>query len=860
MAAQTESKDLLSNVRSSRGCRTPFTPGSFAMQLPQIRSRSHETAMDSFLRDLKYSLRRLLRSPGFTAVVVLTLALGIGANTAIFSVINTVLLRPLPFREPDRLVTINHFYQSEALNNLEAPVSAIGFRDYRDKTNSFEGVAVESGWSANLTGTGDPERVPASRVSGDYFRVLGVAPQVGRTFGRDEDEPGKNRVVVLSDGLWRRIYAADRGAVGKTMQLNGESYTIVGVMPDGFRAFFNRSADIWTPLALAPPQFDPNSYTNEWLNLTARLKPGVSLDRAKAEMRAFADQLRKQYPNSIGQRWTLSVKSLDTLATGKIRPVLLVLLGAVGFVLLIACANVANLLLARASARQKEVAIRTALGADRWALVRQLLTESVMLALVGGLLGLALAHWSVKTLVATIPSIPRGNEVGIDSAVMLFTLGVSLATGLLFGLVPALQTSRARLQETLKEGGRTGSADFSGRAVRRTLVVGEVALALTLLVGAGLLIKSVARLQHVDPGFDPARLLTFNVSLPRVKYPSDTARRQFFDAAFARMAQVPGVVSVGGTSVMPFGGNWSTGTFQIEGFTPGPNQPGPWGDIRIVSPDFFRTLRIPLKQGRVFTQQDGPGMQAVAVIDEELVHKYYRGENPIGKRITFGGPPGREPDYITIVGVVAHTMHEELDAKPRIQLYLPYRQLTGNFSVGSMSIAARTSGDPLVMTRAVREALHEVDKDMPMSNIKSMDDLLDSSLGQRRLSMLLLGAFSAIALLLASIGIYGVLSYSVTQRARELGIRMALGAARGRVLRLVIGQGMVLALVGIAIGLVGSFALTRLLANQLYAVTPTDPATFATVSLLLTAIALVATLVPALRATRVDPVVALREE
>jgi len=813
--------------------------------------------MDSFLRDFRYSVRRLQKSPAFTAIVVLTLALGIGANTAIFSVVNTVLLRPLAFREPDRLVTINHFYQSEALNNLEAPVSAVGFRDYRDKTKSFEAVAVETGWSANMTGTGDPERVPASRVSGDYFRVLGVPAAMGRTFGRDEDAQGKNRVVVLSDGLWRRVYGADAHVVGKTMQLNGENYTIVGVMPEGFRSFFNGVSDIWTPLALRPDQFDPNAYTNEWLNLTARLKPGTSLAQAKSEMRDFAEQLKRTYPDNFGKRWTLSVKSLNELATGKIRPALLVLLGAVGFVLLIACANVANLLLARASARQKEVAIRAALGADRGRLVRQLLTESVLLALLGGLLGLGIAFWSVKTLVAAIPSIPRGNEVGIDASVMAFTLGVSMLTGLLFGLVPALQTSRANLQETLKEGGRTGSADFSGRTVRRVLVIGEVALALTLLVGAGLLIKSVARLQRVDPGFNPDRLLTFNLALPRLKYPNDTVRLQFFDAALARIAQVPGVVAAGGTSVMPFGGSWSTGSFTVEGYTPGPDQPGPWGDIRLVTPDFFPAMRIPLKQGRLLTPQDISGSQRVAVIDEEFVRKYYRDQNPLGKRITFGARGDKQPEYITIVGVVPHTMHEGLDAKPRLQLYLPYAQVT---DIGFMSVAVRTTGDPLGMTRAVREAIHTVDKDMPMSNVKSMDDLLESSLGQRRLSMLLLGAFSAIALALASIGIYGVLSYSVTQRARELGIRMALGAARGRVLRLVIAQGMTLAFVGIAIGLAGSFALTRLLANQLFSVTPTDPVTFVTVSLVLTAIALVATLVPALRATRVDPVVALREE
>jgi putative ABC transport system permease protein len=808
------------------------------------------------LRDIKYSVRRLLKSPAFTAVVILTLGLGIGANTAIFSVINTVLLRPLGFREPDRLVTINHFYRSEALDNLEAPVSAVGYRDYRDKTKSFDAVAVETGWSANLTGAGDPERVPASRVSGDYFRALGVAPALGRVFGRDEDQPGKNNVVVLSDGLWKRIYGGDRGVVSKTMQLNGQSYTILGVMPEGFRAFFNSRSDIWTPLALDETKLDGRNYTNEYLQLTARLKPGVSAKQADAEMKAFAEQVRRLYPNAVGTKWTLKVKTLNELATGSIRPALLVLLGAVGFVLLIACANVANLLLARVTSRQKEIAIRTALGADRWALVRQLLTESVMLALAGGLLGLGIAYWSVKTLVATVPSIPRGSDLGIDGAVMAFTLGLSVFTGLLFGVVPALHTSRASLHDTLKEGGRSGSADVSGRGLRRALVIGEVALALTLLIGAGLLIKSVARLQHVTPGFDPDRLLTFDLALPNAKYPNDTIRQQFFQAMIERVSHVPGVVSVGGTSTMPFGGDWSTGSFEVEGYQTGPNQPGPWGDLRAVTPDFFKAMRIPVVQGRAFSSQDLSGSQPVAVVDEELVRKYYRGQDPIGKRLSFGNPK-KASDYMTIVGVVGHTMHEGLDAKPRVQLYLPYSQVP---NLPSMSVAVRTPGDPLLMARSVRDAIHGVDKDMPLSNVKSMDDLLESSLGQRRLSMILLGAFSVIALLLASIGIYGVLAYSVTQRSRELGIRMALGAARGRVLRLVIGQGMALAAVGIVIGLAGALALTRLLATQLYSIKPTDPATFAGVSLLLAAIALVATLVPALRATRVDPVVALREE
>ena len=819
--------------------------------------------MDSLLRDIRYGLRRLRKSPAFTAIVVLTLALGIGANTAIFSVVNAVLLRALPYREPDRLVTINHFYNNPELNFLEAPVSAIGFRDYRDKTKSFQAVAVETGWSANLTGDGAPERVPASRVSGDYFRVNGVPAALGRAFGRDEDEPGKNRVVVISDGLWRRVYGADRAAVGKTIQLNGEGYTILGVMPPDFRAFFSRDADIWTPLALAASQFNPSNYTNEWLNLTARLKPGVPLQQAQAEMRAFADNLRRTYPNEFGQTWTLRVKSINELATGKIRPALLVLLVAVGFVLLIACANVANLLLARGAVRIKEVAIRSALGAERWTLVRQLLTESVILALAGAVLGLVLAWWGVKSVAALAPQLARNGGITIDAPVLLFTLGVAIVTGLLFGLAPAVQTSHANLQSTLKEGGRTGAADVSGRVLRRTLVVGEVALALTLLIGAGLLIKSVARLQRVQPGFDPGNLLTFNIALPRVKYASDTARVQFWDQAFARIAEVPGVVAAAGTSVMPFGGSWSTGSFSIEGYTPGPNQPDPWGDLRIVSPDFFRALRIPLKQGRLFTIGDDARAQHVAVIDEEFVRKYFRGQNPIGRRVYFGPPPSDSvrPNYITIVGVVGHTMHEGLDADPRLQLYLSYRQPPPGFgALSGMSFAVRTNGEPLQLTRAVRNAVQTVDKDMPLSAVKSMDDLIESSVGQRRLSMILLGTFSGIALLLASIGIYGVMSYSVAQRGREIGIRMALGAERGRVLALVVGQGMALAGLGVGIGLLGAAALTRLLGNQLYSVTPTDPGTFAAVAALLTGIALAATLPPALRATKVDPVVALREE
>ncbi len=810
--------------------------------------------MDALLRDIKYSLRRLRKTPGFTAIVVVTLALGIGANTAIFSVVNTVLLRPLPYRAPSELVSIEHFYPS--LNNMEAPVSARGFRDYRDKTTSFESVAVETGFGANLTGVGDPERIPASRVSGDWFHVFGVVPMLGRPIQRDDDEPGHQHVVVLSHGLWTRLFAASPSAIGKNIELNGESYQVVGVMPRDFRSFFARASDLWVPLALPPAAFS-SGYTNEFLNSVARLKPGVTLQRARAEMARFADNLKKENPNNFSPTWTLKVRTLDDLSSGRIRPVLLVLLGAVGFVLLIACANVANLLLARAAIRIKEVAIRSALGADRASLVRQLLTESVLLAITGGVLGLALAQWSVKSLVALNPNLPRASEVGIDVNVMVFTLLVSIVTGLLFGLAPALQTSHTNLQETLKDGSRSGAADFAGRNVRRGLVVAEVALSLTLLIGAGLLIKSVGRLQSVDPGFDPHNVLVFNLNLPTVKYPTDTARELFTQQLLPRLNALAGVRAAGVTSVIPFGGDWSTASFSIEGLVVPPGQNGPWGDIRTVSPEFFSALRIPLKRGRLFNSQDVASAPPVTVIDEQFVKKYFPNTDPIGKRITFGSRRGStDSTWITIVGVVGHAAHEALDAEPRLQYYFPAAQS----GLRGMTVAIRTNANPLAVLPAAREAVHSIDRNLPLSAVNTMDKLVESSVGQRKLLMILLGVFSAIALLLASIGIYGVMSYSVTQRTRELGIRMALGAARPRVLALVVRQGMALAAAGVIIGLVAALGLTRLLKSQLFGVGATDPATFTAVSGVLVAIALLATLVPALRATRVDPVVALRDE
>ena len=813
--------------------------------------------MDTFRHDIRQSFRRLRSQPAFTAVVLITLALGIGANTAIFSVVNTVLLRPLPYREPGQLITIQHHYPSL---DMDAPVSAPGFRAYHDDTRLYDGVAVEASWAANLTGVGDPVRLRGGRVSAEYFRTMGVPAALGRALLPEEDEPGRNHVVVISDGLWKRLFGGERSIVGRTISLNGEGYTVVGIMPPSFHDFWSHDVESWTPLALTPDYFVAGNFTNEWLNLTARLRAGVTVEQAQRDMHAFADKLKRDNPGSFPDQWSLKVTSLDEIATGQIRPALLVLLGAVGFVLLIACANVANLLLARAAGRSKEVAIRSALGAERWDLIRQLLTESVVLSLIGGAIGLLLAYWSVRALVSVNPSnVPRLDELGLDGNVLLFTAVVSVGTGLLFGVMPALQASRGDLQSTLREGGRSGSGDRGGQRVRRVLVVAEVALALTLLVGAGLLVRSSARLSGVDPGFDSSDVLTFSLSLPDIKYPTDTATTAFFDAVLPAIAQVPGVRSAGATSVMPFGGGWSTGSFNVEGFQPPPDANGPWGDIRIISPGFLETLKVPVLAGHVFTEQDARNPRPVAVVDEEFARRFYKSPaDAIGKRLWRGSAtPNDSTRYITIIGVVGHTKHEGLAAEPRVQLYVPYAQFG---AVSRMDIAVRTSGDPTRYVNAIRGAIRSVDSDEPMANVRTLDDLIAGSMGQRRLSMTLLGVFAGIALLLASVGIYGVMSYSVVQRTREMGLRMALGAKQWDVLALVLRQGMTLVLLGVAIGVVCALAITRVIASQLYSVRPTDPVTFVSVALLLAIIALVATLLPAWRATLVDPTVALREE
>lgn len=817
--------------------------------------------MDALLQDFRHALRRLRHSPAFSAIVVLTLALGIGANTAIFSVVNTVLVRPFPYRDSERLVTIDHFYPS--LNNLEAGASAPGFRDLRDQGQIFDGVFVETGWQPALTGMGEARRVTGARVSGQYFTTLGVAPLRGRVIREDEDVQGSHRVAVISYGMWQRDFGGEDGVVGRSIILNNEPFEIVGVMPPTFHDFFNRRAELWAPLALGPEEFADNRRTNEWLSLIARLEPGVTVDRARREMTAFAERLKQDYPDNYGRTWTLKVSTLVEKNAGGIRPVLLVLLGAVGFVLLIACANVANLMLVRASGRLKEIAVRAALGATRRDLMRQLLAESVVLSVLGGALGLGLAWAGIRAVVALQPAnVPRVDDLTIDGFVMLFTVVVAIGTGLIFGLVPAIRASRTNLQDTLKEGGRTGSADRSGHALRRSLVVAEMALALTLLMGAGLLIKSFSRLTEVDPGFDSDRLLTFVLALPAAKYPEPPVRLAFWDRLIPAIAQVPGVTGVGTTTNIPFGGNWSTGSFSVEGYQPPEGQPGPWGDLRLVNETYHEVMRIPLVRGRYFTPRDDANATPVAIVDEGLVRRYWPNDNPIGKRITFDDPQASDSvDWITVVGVVGHAKHEGLDAESRVQVYFPLRQLQQiGFGGAFQGVVVRTAGDPLQMLPAVRGAVHEIDRDIPVSAPTTMDQNIARSMGQRRFAMLLLGLFAGLALLLASIGIYGVMSYAVTQRSHELGIRMTLGATRGNVLGLVLRSGMTMVLVGSAIGIVGAFTMRRVIEGQLYGIAATDPATFGLVVGTLVAVAALATLIPAIRATRVDPVVALREE
>ncbi|MGB9180684.1 MAG: ABC transporter permease [Pyrinomonadaceae bacterium] len=806
--------------------------------------------MRTLFQDLRYGVRMLLRSPGVTFVAILAIALGVGANTTIFSVINSVLLRPLPFAESEKLIKVLGTDAKRGRNDL--PTSFPNFTDWREQTQAFESMTAYSEASATLAGSDGPEQIKGVAATADMFPALGVKTFLGRPFLAEEERPGSAPVAVISYGLWQRRFGSDRKLVGQQVMLDGKSTTIVGVMPPGFKFPLDaENPEIWSPL-------DPTSELNKsrgsrYLSVVARLKASATIQQAQSEMEAVARRLEEQYPaNNTGRGIRLISLYEDTV--GDVRPALLVLLFAVGCVLLIACANVANLLLARSAARHKEIAVRTALGASRWRIVRQLLTESVLLSSVGGISGLLLAMWGVDVLLKLIPaSVPRTQEIAMDARVLGFTLAVSVLTGIVFGLAPALQASRLNLNESLKEGGRGSTESWQRNRVRSLLVISEVALSLMLLIGAGLLIKSFQRLRDINPGFNPDRVLTMSLVLPEAKYDEKEKQSLFFQQLVTRAAQLPGVESVGLIHPLPLGGSHITTTFTIEGRPPLAPADQLNANTRAVSPDFFRALSIPLIKGRAFTEKDTKDAPKVMIVNETLARRFFNGEDPVGKRATVY--PFKEP--CEIVGVVGDVRHRSLDVEAGPEFYLSYLQSPQP----EMSLVARTtSSDAAGLANAVQGVVLQLDKDQPVSDVKTMNQLLGESTAPRRFNMLLLGIFAFIALVLASVGIFGVMSYTVTQRTHEIGIRMALGARVADVFKLVVGQGMVLVLIGVCLGTLGAFAVTRLMSSLLFGVSATDPLTFIGVPLLLAAVAFVACLIPARRATKVDPMVALRYE
>lgn len=806
--------------------------------------------MENVWKDIRFGLRTLVRNPATTLLAMLTLALGIGANSAIFSVVNRVLLDPLPYPRPDELVML-----MESAPKLGFPrfsVSPPNFDDFRRQNKSFEHLSAYGRERFNLTGREQPEVILGAQVSPDFFQMLEVDPAPGRGFREEEGRPGQARAVILAHGLWQRLFGADPKIVGRPITLNGESYTVVGVAPRGFE--LPRRTELWVPLALDLANENRGAH---YLGAIGRLKQGVSLEMAETEMIGIAARLEKQYPDS-NTAWTVDLIPLQEIAVEDIRPILMILLVAVAFVLLIACANVANLLLARVASRERELAVRAALGASRSRLVRQMLVETAILFVLGGALGLLLAHWGVKALIALDPEgIPRAREIGVDGRVLAFTFLVSLATGLLFGLVPALSATGRRLYEALKEGGRAMAGGVHGRLVRNLLVGFEVAVALVLLVCAGLLIQSFARLSGVNPGFEPEGVLTARISIPEFKYPDEERQALFYDQLLERLGAIPGVEAAASIYPLPLSGSNMVLAFVVEGRPVPPPAETPSTNVRMVSPDYFRVMGIPLVQGRAFTDRDRLGAEQVAVINQTMASKIWPGENPLGKRFTFGDPSDPEdPGWRTVVGVVADVRHDTLDQEKVSEAYWPQAQGPSSDTV----LVLRTAGDPVQLAGPLREAVRGIDRDLPLERIQPMEQVVSEALAQSRFKTLLLGLFAALALGLAAVGVYGVVSYSVAQRTHEMGIRLALGARPDQVRRMVLLQGMRVVLISSAVGIAAALFATRFLREQVYGVSATDPVTFAVVPLVLLAVALVANWVPALRATRVDPLEALRYE
>jgi putative ABC transport system permease protein len=804
--------------------------------------------MVTALHDLRVAARSLRKSPGFTAVVVLTLALGIGATAAIFSVLNAVLLRPLPYPSSERIMTL---WTNNGVQGWPEDVSGYpNFADWRANNTTFTEMAVYTGATQALTGAGEPEQLRGTTVFPTFFEVMGVSPARGRALTM-EDFTADRRVVVLSDDLWRRRFAADPRIVGSTIQLGGAPYEVVGVMPAHF-AFPSTRTQFWVSFGQSLTQ-DPRG--NFWLSVVGRLKPGVTIDRARAEMTTIAARLEKEYPAS-NANLGVTIIPLHENTVGDVRRALLLLMGAVGFVLLIACANVANLLLARGAGRTREIAVRAALGAGRGRIVRQLLTESILLAFLGGALGLLLAKWGVDLLVALGPAaLPRMNEVTVDGSMLAFTLGASLLTAMLFGLPPALRASSVELGETLKEGTRSMSAARGGARVRRTLVVSEIALALMLLIGAGLLFASFRRLSNVDAGFNGDGVVTARITLPRAKYPQPALVRAFYGELLERAKALPGVRSAGYTASLPLSSIVNGSNVLIEARPPMPDLDQKEVRGTIVSGEYFSTLGIQMLAGHTFTPQDRGDTVNVVVVNETMKKLHFLGEDPIGRRMRYGCVNDGCP-WLTVIGVVRDAKQDALEQAVRPEVYMTYLQQPRL----TLSIAIRTDGDPLAVVPSLRTTLQSLDRDIPLSSVATMEQLTADSVATRRFNTLLLGIFSSLALVLALVGIYGVMSYSVSQRRQEVGIRMALGAHAGQVLRLVLREAMVLAGIGIALGILLSLGVTRLLGTLLFEVSATDVTTFTITASLLAGVALLASYVPARRAAGVDPLVALRSE
>lgn len=809
--------------------------------------------MKGVLNDTRYALRQLRKSPGFSAVAVITLALGVGANTAIFSVVNAVLLRPLPYKDDGRLVVVLH--------NGRNPVAPANFADWQSQSRSFESMGAAESWSPNLIAADNPENLAGLRITSEILPMLGVQPLLGRMFLPEEQQAGKDLEVILSYGLWQNHFAGDVHVLGHTVALNGHRYTIVGVMPKDFQfaPFWETKATIWAPLALGDKLRNREGNS---LRIFARLKSGVTLQQAQAEITGITHGLDQQYP---GTNRNVQVVSLREKVVGNSRPALLVLLGAVGFVLLIGCANLAHMFLARSAGRRREIAVRAALGATRLHVLRQYLFESVAIALLGGVFGLLLAVWGTRVLVALGPQqLPRLSTIGVDQNVLLFVLALSLITGLLFGIVPAWKASAANVSEALKEGER-GSSDGIGRnRVRSLLVSSEFAFAVILLAGAGLMVRTFVAIQNIDPGFDPHNVLTMMVRILGTEQTAPGHTAPFYQQVLQRVNAIPGVESASAINHLPLAGDQWMFFFHVQGRPMEHPGEAPRATYRVVFPGYFRTMHIPVLNGRDFSDADTASTPDAVVIDDYMARRYWPGEDAVGKRITFDDPQ-KNPRWLTVVGVVKNTVRDNWVNPSEEELYVPYLQSkdyiqnpSGPFAY--ITLVVRTADNPSNLNSEIQATIHSIDRNVPISEVQTMDEVVAKATGDSRFYLTLLGAFACVALVLAAVGIYGVMSYSVSRRIREIGIRVALGAEKDDVLKLVILQGMVLAISGIGIGLAGALALTRLMSGLLYGTKPADPVTFAAAVLVLALVAMVSSYIPARRAAKVDPIVALRYE